>query len=118
MVKPPKPRSLPLKPGRVAHAVEFNDVAGDVLLDHRASDPALGKTVKGLTYRSRGGSKHHIAILGIMDIGALHPNRARASISSGRGGYDEARGKRYRVPFEQWDHMVPVGIQHRRRGVD
>src|SRR5262249_60343883 len=91
VLEPPDPRRLAVRPAAGADAVELDQVALDVRLQHGALDAAPGQPAeRGLDLAGRRGA-HDVALLRVVDIAALHPYRQGARLRRLAGADDSAR---------------------------
>src|SRR3990170_1954531 len=116
MTSPPyNPR--PLAAAR-PDAVELDQVALHVPLEDGPRDAALGepreRALEGLAARR----EYHVALLSVVDVGPLHPDRERAPVAFPGRGDQPARDERDVGLGELGDHLLAVGVEHGDGTVD
>src|SRR5262245_51011108 len=117
MIEPPEPRGPAVGAAAAANPVEFHEVALDVGLDDRSRNSSLRECSERLPQSPFGLREDDIAVLRIVDVRALQPDRERDDTMRDVGGYDVTRDEGHVCLAQLLDHAFAVCVEHGVRTV-
>src|SRR5207249_4610638 len=77
VIEPAKPRRRAVRASADADTVELDEIAPHVRLEDRARDPPRGEARERRAQGVGRGREDDVAVLGVVDVGALHPHGRR-----------------------------------------